>query len=101
MAQTTHVEEAQGKVFDALREELRGELTPAEYQRRKHEFIFHMLDWKDDIDRFARWLDNPDATDAEEASTFVVSFLIHVVPHLNAAGRLLLGKIEDPFVDSE
>ena len=100
MAQTTHIEEALGKVFDALREGQRGELSPAEYQRRKHDFIFHMLDWKDDIDRFSRWLDNPDVTDAEEASTFVAAFLIHVVPHLNAAGRLLLDKIEDPFVEN-
>jgi len=101
MAQTTHVEEALGKVFDTLREELRRELSPAEYQRQKNDFIFHMLDWKDDVDRFARWLDNPDATDAEDSSTFVVSFLMHVAPHLNAAGRLLLDKIEDPFASSE
>jgi hypothetical protein len=101
MAQTTHVEEALGRVFDILRDELRGELTPDEYQRRKSDFIFHMLDGKDDVDRFVRWVDNPDTVDAEEATTVVTAFLIHVVPHLTAASRLLLDKIDDPFAEKQ
>jgi hypothetical protein len=32
-----------------------------------------------------------------EAGQAVFGFFIHALPHLNAAGRLLLGEISDPF----
>ena len=32
----------------------------------------------------------------EKATTFLVGFLYHAVPHLKAAGRLLLDDVPDP-----
>lgn len=99
MSQRTQVEELLGEVFDGAREGLRSELPPEEYERRRHDFVFHMVDWKDDLERLAHLFKKPEGLDAEGASNLLIGFLYHVVPHLNAAGRLLLDKIDDPFDD--
>jgi hypothetical protein len=46
-------------------------------------------------------VEGPEQLDAEAASALVIGFLYHVVPHLNAAGRLLLDEISDPFASAE
>ena len=100
MNQTTQIEELLGRVFDDVREGLRAELPLDEYERRRHEFVFHMTDCKDDLDRLAKWFGNPECQEEEASSTLLIGFLYHVVPHLNAAGRLLLDRIDDPFTES-
>ena len=90
-------ENLMAKIFEDHREDVRKELGPAEFERQRYDFAFHMADWASDLERMADLLRDPDRMDLEEASTFVIGFLYHVVPHLNAAGRLLLDEIRDPF----
>ena len=90
-------EELMAKVFDRAQSGLLEAIWIAEYERRKREFIFHMLDWKPDLSKIAGLLDRSASMSPKEATTLVIGFLYHVVPHLNAAGRLLLDEIPDPF----
>jgi len=71
----------------------------ADVQARQ-DFIFHMTDWLDDLDRLKVIYDNPERFDRTEAGREIFGFLIHVIPHLKAAGRLLLDEISDPFEES-
>jgi hypothetical protein len=97
MKQTTQLEELLGRIFDDSREGLRAELPPDEYEQRRHDFVFHMTDWKDDLEWLAALYEDPDSLDEDEATTQLIGLLYHVVPHLNAAARLLLDRIDDPF----
>jgi len=90
-----------GQVFDEHQGDLRGEIDPAEYAERRHEFIFHMLDWRGDLRALIRLFDNPESQDLALAVRFLTGFLYHVIPHLSAAGRLLLDHVPDPFVEAQ
>ncbi len=94
-------EQLLGRVFDGAREGLRENVDPREYEKRKHDFVFHMTDWSGDLERLAALFDQPDQWDEESASALVIGFLYHVIPHLNAAGRLLLDGVGDPFEQPE
>jgi len=61
------------------------------------EFVFHMLDWKDDLDALIDLYENPDDHSVNRAEAAIQAFLIHAVGHLNAAARLALGYTPDPF----
>lgn len=99
MGRDDQLRELLGRAFDAAQNGLRDELTPEEYDRRRHDFVFHMADCADDLVRFAALANSPGQQDEEAATTFLIGLLYHVVPHLNAAGRLLLDHIPDPFAD--
>jgi hypothetical protein len=90
-----------GQVFDGAREGLRETLDPEEYERRRHDFIFHMTDWRDDLERLADLFKHPEQQEEGSASVFLIGFFYHVIPHLNAAGRLLLDEIGDPFAQTQ
>jgi hypothetical protein len=98
--QTTRLEHLLGQVFDGCRNGLRNEVGPAEYERRRRDFIFHMMDWRNDLEPLARLYERPEGQDADAASTFLIGFLYHIIPHLAAAGRLLLDEVPDPFADA-
>jgi hypothetical protein len=85
------IEEMLGRVFD----EMRTIKNRKEHAKQRHEFVFHMTDWKDDVEKLIKLYAEP-ATNAE-ARGIVVEFLYHAIPHLNAAGRLLLERVPDPF----
>jgi hypothetical protein len=87
------------KIFDSCRQGLREELSPAEYSERKFDFVFHMTDFLADYKRMEHFFEHPEKAKLKEASPEVIGFLYHVVPHLKAAGRLLLDHINDPFED--
>jgi hypothetical protein len=91
------LEQLLGRVFDGAREGLRKKVDPAEYEKRRHDFVFHMTDWQSDLDRLADLFKNPDKYDEESASTLLMGFLYHVIPHLDAAGCLLLDKVSSSF----
>ncbi len=74
---------------------------PAANLEARRDFVFHMGDWMEDLERLAALYAHPQSFDKIEAGDAVFRFLIHAVPHLMAASRLLLGKISDPFVDQE
>ena len=64
----------------------------------RQDFVFHMTDWLEDLRRLVAVYDDPRRAEKEEASDAVFGFLIHAVPHLMAAGHLLLGKeMTHPF----
>jgi hypothetical protein len=97
MDQKKKLESLLSKVFDSCREGLAQELSKAEYEQRRHDFVFHMTDWVTDLFEYADLVKHPEKHKKDEASEFLIGFLYHVVPHLNAAGRLLLDEIKDPF----
>jgi hypothetical protein len=86
------IKELLGAVFDELQT-----VEDAEtYQEIKDEFIFHMTDWLMDLQALMELYEQPEQSKDKAAST-ISGFLYHVIPHLNAAGRLLLDRIPDPF----
>ncbi len=94
----TALKELLGRVFDDDQEELRDELGELEYERRRHDFIFHMTDWSHDLEQLSEIFSNPEGRDVGKTTIELIGILYHAIPHLSAAGRLLLGHIPDPFV---
>jgi hypothetical protein len=56
--------------------------------RCRRNFIFHMTDWSEDLERLAELYQHPEKFDKASAAKLVAGFLYHVIPHLQAAGRL-------------
>jgi hypothetical protein len=67
----------------------------------RHDFVFHMTDWFDDLARLEAIYEHPEQFDRREAGRAIAGFLYHVIPHLKAAGRLLLEEIPDAFAEPE
>jgi hypothetical protein len=88
-----------GEVFDHYRESLRDELSADDYRKLRNLFVFHMTDWLEDFDRLSRLRSEPGAVPTEEAQDSVFAWSIHVLPHLQAAARLLVGDTPDTFED--
>lgn len=99
MASAASLESLLSDVFDDLREGLREELNPAEYERQRRAFVFHMLDGKDDLERLTALMNDPSTKEAD-AATMLTGILCHIVPHLNVAAKLLLDDVRDPFARS-
>ncbi len=95
------LEQLLGQVFDYCQEDLQDEISPTEYEKRRHEFAFHMLDWPKDLEFLSRLFANPEGHDIRATSISLIAFLYHVIPHLNAAGRLLLDEVPDPFAEAQ
>jgi hypothetical protein len=72
---------------------------PAADRRSREDFVFHMTDWLNDLDNLWEIYKNPESTSKEAAEDAVFGFLIHALPHLMAAGRLLLDEIQDTFAE--
>lgn len=93
------------KVFDNSRDYLRRDLKiigrEAEYEKLKAEFVFHMTDWLNDLRKFHAMTEAPEVWETEEATIALMGMLSHVIPHLNAAGRLLLDRVPDHFAGSD
>lgn len=75
--------------------------NPAANRRSREDFVFHMTDWLNDLDCLWEAYQHPEDTSKDVAGDAVFGFLIHAVPHLMAASRLLLGEISDPFAEAE
>ena len=56
-----------------------------------------MTDWQSDLEQLADLFKNPDKYDEDYTSNFLIGFLYHVIPHIDAAGRLLLDQVSSPF----
>lgn len=93
MAEDGSISALLDQVFEAARE--RGD--DATFDKRKLDFVFHMTDWQQDLEKLHSMYMNPAAWDPKSACTFIIAFLYHVIPHLNAAGRLLVDVVPDPF----
>jgi hypothetical protein len=102
METSVSIEHLLGEVFDRANEGLREELSRREYEARRHEFVFHMLDWRHQLEELAELVKNPDKSDAKSATKFIIGFLYHVVPHVKAAARLLECELSnDPFAPAD
>jgi hypothetical protein len=86
-----------GRVFDESRDYLSTSLTAEEYKQLRQDFIFHMTDWASDLERLHSLSRTPEQWSADDATSFVIGMLYHVIPHLKAAGRILLDDVGDPF----
>jgi hypothetical protein len=86
------------RIFDGLNSGLKKELGKGEYDRRRGDFVFHMTDWLTDLGALNELYEHPDRFTTSAASQQLYGILVHVIPHLREAGRLLDGKeIPDPF----
>lgn len=90
------IKELLGHVFD----ELQTVEDREKYAEVKQQFIFHMTDWIDDLQNLIELYDQPEQPKGKAAQA-IAGFLYHVIPHLNAAGRLLLDRIPDPFIKKD
>jgi hypothetical protein len=68
-------------------EELADRAQP-DFGERQQDFVFHMLDWKDDLRNLATLYSEPERFTAAQASSIVQAFLYHAVSHAVAAARL-------------
>jgi hypothetical protein len=87
------LEELLSNTFDAFRDVE----DATRHIHNRTEFIFHMTDWMSDLEKLADLYKDPNLMEQKAARQCIFSFLVHVIPHLNAAGRLMLGEISDPF----
>jgi hypothetical protein len=75
--------------------------NPKADAKAKQDFIFHMTDWLDDLQRLTAIYEHPNTFGRSSAGRDIVGFLYHVIPHLKAAGRLLLNDVPDAFETAE
>lgn len=71
------------------------------FDKHRSDFVFHMTDWQGDLEKLYQMYINPEAWEPDSACDFVVGFLYHVVPHVRAAAKLLVGSTGDPFSHSD
>jgi hypothetical protein len=85
-----------GAVFDSLQKHEDRKTNLA----MKRDFIFHMTDWQDDLERLQQLIERPKSFSKDEASRIVAGFLYHATSHIKAAASLLLDfepiEFEDP-----
>ncbi len=62
-------------------------IEPAE---KRHDIVFHLTDWLEELHAYQRLCADPDAFAADEVVRLLTQLLIHVPNHLAAASRLLL-----------
>lgn len=74
--------------------------APAANKACRHDFVFHMTDWAADLRRLAALYANPQQFDRATAGDIVAGFLLHALPHLMEAGRLLLDYEPDYIFES-
>jgi hypothetical protein len=88
------------RVFDDARGGLRAAEGSSAYAELRHDFVFHMTDWLQDLRELNDLYQHPEKAKLDDATIKIIGFLYHVIPHLKAAGRLLLDEIPDAFEDS-
>ena len=86
-----------GQAFDDYANE---SASAPEHRGRRDDFVFHMTDWRGDLEALARLYAHPDEHTRAAAGEAVFAFLIHALGHLNEAARLMLGETPDPFKDA-
>lgn len=66
----------------------------------KRDFVFHMSDWTEDLERLFQLYRDPGQFSKEEAGDIIAGFLLHASSHIDAAASLLLDfkplVFEDP-----
>ncbi len=86
-----------GKLLAHIYDDFHERKSSKSYAQKRRDFVFHMTDWKSDLGKLVNLLLHPEKHDRDAAGVIVAGFLYHAIPHLKAAGRLLLDKIPDAF----
>lgn len=60
----------------------------ADTEECRNQFVFHLLDWKDELRKLAELYASPERFSSEEARKIVQAFLYHGASHIVAAARL-------------
>jgi hypothetical protein len=84
-----------GEVFDFWR----GSHKLHHRKEYRQDFVFHMTDWLNNLEELNALYKHPERYSKRKAAGLVYGFLIHVIPHLTAAGRILEDDIPDAFAD--
>lgn len=56
-----------------------------------NDVAFHMTDWLDDLDAYARFCADPSKMSDAEVGELLLAFLVHVPNHIAAASKLYTG----------
>src|SRR5262249_43016817 len=83
-----------GRIFDSARE---GDRKTKRFEERRREFIFPITDGLADYKRSNELYAHPEKAELHKPTISTIGLLYHIIPHLNAAGRLLLDHIPDAF----
>ncbi len=66
--------------------------------RRSDDIAFHLTDWVDDLERFYRFCENPEAYRPEQVERLLMEILVHFPNHVAAASKLLVDlPVSDVF----
>jgi len=72
--------------------------SAGERAAREYDFEFHMTDWMNDFVKLGWAMFQPGTPPSDEAVEAVYAFLVHAVPHLNAAYETIHGEpVPNPF----
>jgi hypothetical protein len=93
MSEERRLERLLAKVFDRLQDVQ----EPSSHDDVQRDFVFHMTDWQKNLEQLAGLYRSPEKYSPREASKIVAGFLCHAIPHLKAAGQLLIDDIPDGF----
>lgn len=85
-----------GRIRQAIQSAL--EATADGEPRRSGDIAFHLTDWIQDLERFYRFCERPEAYSPEEIEGLLMEILVHVPNHVAAAGKLLVDvTVSDVF----
>ena len=90
-----------GKLEKHIREVYIGthERSEQDFEQNIDAFVFHMLDWLDDLRTLADAYERSEAITNEEFEKAVISFLYHAAPHIVEAAKLY-DYLPNPFHDT-
>jgi len=63
---------------------------PAANKVCRHDFVFHMTDWEEDLRALAELYEHPEGFSRSDAEQIVAGFLYHATAHVLEAARLML-----------
>src|SRR5260370_896669 len=66
-----------GRVYACARDGPGESLTAEEYGTRRRDFVFHMTDWQEDLEKLTQLFANPDHYDQDAACTFITGTIIN------------------------
>jgi hypothetical protein len=79
-----------GEAFSRLQDP-----TSPGFTAQEREFVFHMLDWRNDLEQLALLYSSPGRFSTDQAHEIIQAFLYHASSHIVAAARLA-----ERFLDS-
>jgi hypothetical protein len=91
-----HIGQPLRDLLDRILHEMIGEKPDIDYERIKDEFVFHLTECIDDLDKYLHLCKSPLTHDLQTAERIVQGLLYHAVGHLISACRKY-DYVPDPF----